>query len=156
MENNTVSADLCVKVFSGKDESDGKSTPIYIRYLMYLIPIATGVTANLVVILIISCNNKIRSKPTQFILSIAIGDLLFCAIQGPFRLLDELQQLTLLGVANLTYTCRTIFYMEFLTQMLLVFNLTAVSFERSLKLSNTDLSSIQLLTLVLINKAFFL
>ena len=99
----------------------------YPSAIVYSIAFLVGVTGNSLVVFATLGDKKSRSVTTSFLVSLALADLLFLLICVPF---DMIKAFTGSWSGGLVM-CKLTAFMETLTGMASVLNLTAVSIERS-------------------------
>ena len=94
--------------------------------IIYGLAFIIGVAGNSLVILALLGDRKARNATCAFLVSLAMGDLLFLVICIPYETVTKLTNIWVGGVA----LCKLSGYVEMLSAAASILNLTAVSVER--------------------------
>lgn len=102
--------------------------------LFFVIPAVSGLIVNALVLTLVCCNRKLRTKPFLFLISISAADAVF-PLYGALKALDKKFDMVrnptqIPNLASLKPACWITGHLEIAVQSTVVLSLVAVSFER--------------------------
>ncbi|XP_014747001.1 PREDICTED: cholecystokinin receptor type A isoform X2 [Sturnus vulgaris] len=97
-----------------------------IRILLYCLIFLLSILGNILVIMVLIRNKRMRTVTNTFLLSLAVSDLMLCLFCMPFTLIPNLLKDFIFGSA----VCKTATYFMGVSVSVSTFNLVAISLER--------------------------
>ncbi|XP_061539228.1 cholecystokinin receptor-like [Phycodurus eques] len=97
-----------------------------LRIVLYILIFLLGVFGNLLIIIVLILNKRMRTVTNSFLLSLAISDLMMAIFCMPFTLIPNILEDFIFGAAM----CKTVAYFMGLSVSISTFSLVAIAIER--------------------------
>ncbi|XP_061693045.1 cholecystokinin receptor-like isoform X2 [Syngnathoides biaculeatus] len=97
-----------------------------LRIVLYTLIFLLGVFGNLLIIIVLLLNKRMRTVTNSFLLSLAISDLMMAIFCMPFTLIPNILEDFIFGAAM----CKTVAYFMGLSVSISTFSLVAIAIER--------------------------
>ncbi|XP_068505968.1 cholecystokinin receptor-like [Syngnathus scovelli] len=97
-----------------------------VRIVLYTVIFLLGVFGNLLIIVVLILNKRMRTVTNSFLLSLAISDLMMAIFCMPFTLIPNILEDFIFGAAM----CKTVTYFMGLSVSISTFSLVAIAIER--------------------------
>ncbi|XP_061641666.1 cholecystokinin receptor-like isoform X2 [Phyllopteryx taeniolatus] len=97
-----------------------------LRIVLYILIFLLGVFGNLLIIIVLILNKRMRTVTNSFLLSLAISDLMMAIFCMPFTLIPNILEDFIFGAAM----CKTVGYFMGLSVSISTFSLVAIAIER--------------------------
>ncbi|XP_029597158.1 cholecystokinin receptor-like [Salmo trutta] len=97
-----------------------------VRILLYSLIFLLSVFGNILIIVVLTVNNRMRTVTNSFLLSLAVSDLMMAVFCMPFTLIPNMLEDFIFGAAM----CKTVTYFMGLSVSISTFSLVAIATER--------------------------
>ncbi|XP_070968391.1 cholecystokinin receptor-like [Oncorhynchus clarkii lewisi] len=97
-----------------------------VRILLYSVIFLLSVFGNLLIIVVLTVNKRMRTVTNSFLLSLAVSDLMMAVFCMPFTLIPNMLEDFIFGAAM----CKTVTYFMGLSVSISTFSLVAIAIER--------------------------
>ncbi|XP_030642829.1 cholecystokinin receptor [Chanos chanos] len=98
----------------------------FLRILLYSLIFLLSVFGNLLIIVVLAVNKRMRTVTNSFLLSLAVSDLMMAVFCMPFTLIPNLQEDFTFGAAM----CKIVAYLMGISVSISTFSLVAIAIER--------------------------